>query len=604
MPVAVRCPSCHAPMPEAPDAGGIKCAYCGTLVQATQFMPAPVLAPPPVMAPPPENPFGAGAGAEPWRSPGAPTVARRSGLARFLVVFFVMDALIGAGVAVFFLTRSGSGTFSSSTTTSSGTSAAPAGPLVLPAATLEPGTPLDIDVPDHGGGPTSIDLAFAVPAAAPWEAWMGAENVSRSCTMSVLGAGDAVLAGPLHDSHQVWSWLNLPAGPGTIHVECESSPIPQHLRVQAGPLARWDGRNPLRVAVADGTPAVGVVVPLDREGFWSVSYDGSGMGPYRLLGADGAVLGTGSTSSSGVAEHRLPAGELVAHFAGSGSGSGAGQLTLVRSGPEPLVLGETVVHVPTAQAPSTHFSLRLDAPLRLAVTVVTRGGGADIRVSDAGGVEVAGARGSSGDSAPSAGAAGELPAGVYDVAILSNQETEFRVWAHEAGELRVLAAEERAEYQALRGCSCRADVDGQPGDDLLQLSALVTGTIFEMMSQARIFDLAWALDAGALGALELAGDDVAPPARVGGSSVGVALACTDDAVVVAGLDRVTAWSVATRRMLWSTSFAGTYPPGSGGSGGDLGINCGRLTIRNGVVSVPLAGGGKANVRLADGVVQP
>ncbi|MBI5490812.1 MAG: hypothetical protein HY905_25995 [Deltaproteobacteria bacterium] len=603
MPVAVRCPSCNAPMPEAPDAEGVKCAYCGTLVQATRFMPAPDLAPPPVIAPPPENPFGTVAGAEPWRSAGSPPAVRKSAVARFLVVFFVMDALVGAGVAVFFLTRSGSGTYSSSAATSNGTSEVPAGPLVLPAATLEPGKPLDIDVPDHDDAPTSIDLKLVVAAAAPWEAWMTSENVSRSCTVTLLGAGDAVLAGPLQGSHQVWTWLDLPAGPAKLHVECEGSNIEQHLRVQAGPLARWDGRNPLHVAVADGTPAVGVVVPIDRAGFWDLSYDGSGMGEYRLLGAGGAVLGSGSTSSSSVAEHRLAAGDLVARFEGSGSGSGAGQLTLVRAGPEPLALGETVVHSPTGQAPNAHYSLHLEASLRLAVTVVT-GGGADVWVRDAGGVEVASTRGAPGDTAPTAVAAHDLPAGDYEIAILSNDGTEFRVWAHEAGELRVLSTEERAEFKPLRGCSCRADVDGQPGDDLLQLSAMVTGSTFEMMSQTRAFELAWSLDAGAVGALELAGDDVAPPARVEGNAVGVALACTADAVVVASIDRVTAWSVATRRVLWSTSFAGAYPLGPGGDGGELGINCGRLAVRAGIASVPLIGGGKANVRLSDGMIQP
>jgi LSD1 subclass zinc finger protein len=64
MPIAVRCPSCHAPLPGTPGPEGIKCNYCGTLVQATRYMPAPGLQPP-VIVPPPQAPFGAGKGAEP-----------------------------------------------------------------------------------------------------------------------------------------------------------------------------------------------------------------------------------------------------------------------------------------------------------------------------------------------------------------------------------------------------------------------------------------------------------------------------------------------------------------------------------------------------------
>jgi hypothetical protein len=269
------------------------------------------------------------------------------------------------------------------------------------------------------------------------------------------------------------------------------------------------------------------------------------------------------------------------------------------------VVGETVPHQPTDQAPFAYWAVTLEEPLRLAVTVATEGGGADVRIVNEGGVEVASVRGSGAVSSLTAAAVEPLPAGTYEVSVLSNGGTPFRIWAHEAGELRVLAAEERDEFQALRGCSCKADVDGRPGDDLLQLAVQITGKGLEMISQTYMFDLVWALDAGAVGAIDLTGDEMdAPPTHIEGSRVGVAMACTGEAVVVAALDRVTAWSVGMRRKLWSTSYAGVYPMGGGGGGGDLAIQCGRLTVRNGNVSVPLDGGGKANVRLSDGVLQP
>jgi hypothetical protein len=75
-------------------------------------------------------------------------------------------------------------------------------------------------------------------------------------------------------------------------------------------------------------------------------------------------------------------------------------------------------------------------------------------------------------------------------------------------------------------------------------------------------------------------------------------------VVLAALDRVTGWSIGRRRRLWTTAFDGVHTRGRGGGADELAINCGRLTLRDGLVSVPLEGGGRAVVRLEDGLLQP
>ena len=305
MPVAVRCPSCNAPLPETPDADGVKCHYCGMLVQATRYMPAPV------MVPPPENPLVPPGGAEPWRSPGVPPVARRSSLGRFLVVFFLMDALIGAGVAVFFLTRSGIPSPPEVPSPGGGASATAARPMILPAVALEPGTTQDVDIPPSGETSVEVVLSFPVAVAGPWQAWMAAENVSRSCTLTLHDAAGRKIEVPNEESRHAWVQADLPAGAAKLHVECEDSPIPQQLLLRAEPLPRWDGTNPLRVTVAAGAPAAGMVVPIEREGVYAATYDGSGMGTVHLLGPDGADLGSMGTSSGAVSTLRLPAGELL-----------------------------------------------------------------------------------------------------------------------------------------------------------------------------------------------------------------------------------------------------------------------------------------------------
>jgi hypothetical protein len=139
----------------------------------------------------------------------------------------------------------------------------------------------------------------------------------------------------------------------------------------------------------------------------------------------------------------------------------------------------------------------------------------------------------------------------------------------------------------------------------VQLAVRTTGSAFELLSQSYLFELSWSLAVGTVGWLELSGDETtAPPSQVQGQRVGLGIACAGDTVVVAALDRVTGWSIGRRRRLWSTTFAGTYPRGSAGGGDELALNCGRLTIRNDVVAVPLEGGGRASVRLSDGVLQP
>ncbi len=598
MPVALKCPACHAPLPEAPGADGLKCPYCGTLVQATRYLQAPVLSPPPEASS--DVPPGLAERIEQLRRGDGPRPAR-SPVARMLVLFFVVDAVIGIGIAAYFLLQVAPATTGPAASVGGGDD----GPRVLPAVELEPGTTMEIDLPAHSGGPTTLDLSFTVPAPEAWDAWYSTESVARSCSLTLLGAGDEPRLGPLEDARGAWGWARLPAGPARLHLVCEESPIPLRVRVRAARLPRWDGTSPLRLRVEGRVVATGVVLPIDRDGVWAFQYRSRELGSLAVLAADGTVVGGGAPSDAATGELTLTAGEYVARFDGATDPPAEAELWLARTGPEPLTLGEAVVHQPSDVAPRAHWLVKLDAPLRLAVTASAQRGTLKVELADAAGVPVASAEGHGRRSTSTAAATTELPAGEYRVAVLSHDGSEFRVWAHEAGELRVLTAAERAEHQALRGCTCRTEVDAESGPDLVQLAGRAVGSTFELSSQARRFELVWSLDAGNAGPLELPADDTtAPPLRVDGARLGLGIACTGDTVVVAALDRITAWSVGRRRKLWSTSFAGTYTRGPGADADALALNCGRLTVRNGVVTVPLEEGGRVRVRVADGVLQP
>jgi hypothetical protein len=555
----------------------------------------------PVLQPPPETPAGLAERIEELRR-GGPRPAR-SPVARMLILFFAIDVVVGIGIAAYFLLGSADPTESPG---SSQANVGPApGPRTLPELALTPGAPIDVLFPEHTGGPTTAELTFAVATAGPWQAWYTTSTVARTCTLTLLAADGTVLLGPLEDSSGVWGWAALPVGPARLRVACEDSPILQQLRVLAGPLPRWDGTSPLHLPIAAGTPAAGLVIPIERDGIWAFQYRGQGLGDFRLLASDGTSLGGGSPSDSATGELTVAAGEYVARFDGPQRDDVVAELSLVRTGPEPLALGEAVVHRPTDTAPRAHWVVKLDAPLRLAVTVACREGSAQVSIADAEGVRVAEAEGHPLETAITAAATTEVPAGEYHVSVLSQMGSEFRIWAHEAGELRLLSLDERDEYATLRGCTCRAEVDAEPGTELVQLVVRNTGSAFELLSQSYLFDLAWALRVGTVGSLELSADEAtAPPAQVQGQRVGLGMACAGDTVMVAALDRVTAWSIARRRRLWSTTFDGTYPRGPGAGGDELALNCGRLTLRAGVVAVPLEGGGRANVRVTDGVLQP
>lgn len=162
----------------------------------------------------------------------------------------------------------------------------------------------------------------------------------------------------------------------------------------------------------------------------------------------------------------------------------------------------------------------------------------------------------------------------------------------------------RSEFQTLRGCLCRTDVDRAAGEETIQLAVNVGGASTTITGSgvitSRRFD--WYVDVGSKTSFLLpVGDDTAPPARALGGAFGVGLACDGDVLAVASQNFVTGWSLSERKRLWSTQLGGVYPRGSGTPEG-LAINCGTIKVKKGVIRVPVDGGPALRVRLKDGSV--
>jgi hypothetical protein len=163
---------------------------------------------------------------------------------------------------------------------------------------------------------------------------------------------------------------------------------------------------------------------------------------------------------------------------------------------------------------------------------------------------------------------------------------------------------ERTEFQVLRGCGCRTDVDGQPGAEKIDLAAQMLGHSFSLSggSTSAEYRVAYAVDLGEGTWLQLPVEEPsAPTGNIQGNLLGVGVGCADGLLVVASGSWVTGWSLRDRKRLWNTELEGSYPSEGAGEG-SLAIDCHALGISGGAVRVPLEGGGAVRVKTADGTI--
>jgi hypothetical protein len=158
-----------------------------------------------------------------------------------------------------------------------------------------------------------------------------------------------------------------------------------------------------------------------------------------------------------------------------------------------------------------------------------------------------------------------------------------------------------ARFQPLGGCECRASRN-RPRVELNispRGSKTVVGDPDYEYVDYTVFD--WALTR----------DDepwqlpttmkTAPPEALPGWRSTMGMTCTDDAIVIASIRYVSAWSLADRRLLWTAELEAPFGDDfAQGRRNSYSLSCRNLTVRNGVVEIPLDRRRRLRLGLADG----
>lgn len=166
----------------------------------------------------------------------------------------------------------------------------------------------------------------------------------------------------------------------------------------------------------------------------------------------------------------------------------------------------------------------------------------------------------------------------------------------------------RAEaYQTLRGCSCKADFDGDGKAEKVQLAVKSTavGTWITSAGTSRefAFDFIVRPPAGEPFRLELT-KETAPPRRRRGEVLKLGMACQADRLLFASDSTASSWSLRTQKLEWTKTLPASYTPkASKGRSEGPAISCSRLPVKRDQLSVRLPGGA-VELGVADGTESP
>lgn len=166
----------------------------------------------------------------------------------------------------------------------------------------------------------------------------------------------------------------------------------------------------------------------------------------------------------------------------------------------------------------------------------------------------------------------------------------------------------RSAYQTLQGCFARtSQPSAVSGDGLatVQLALRVAGAGTEITSvgTVRRFTMDYVLDLPGASTWRLPVTvDTAPAAEVATTRFAIALAAADDVLVVASQNVVTGWSLVERRLSWSIPLGGRLPT-DGPAESSLSVDCQRLSVQRGLVTIPRESMRALRVRASDGTVR-
>lgn len=168
----------------------------------------------------------------------------------------------------------------------------------------------------------------------------------------------------------------------------------------------------------------------------------------------------------------------------------------------------------------------------------------------------------------------------------------------------------RDRWQALKGCVCRVDLDGIPGEESVQLAAAVlgSGTTITSAGTRKETEFAFAVLAGSgPPAVLTLRPDTAPPSVLVGSRMAIGVACDGGNMLVASQSSVTAWTLpggerAAWSERWTTPLDGTFPRPVA-SGEDIDVTCVKLPVSRGRITVAREADRDLRLSVRDGSAQ-
>jgi hypothetical protein len=147
------------------------------------------------------------------------------------------------------------------------------------------------------------------------------------------------------------------------------------------------------------------------------------------------------------------------------------------------------------------------------------------------------------------------------------------------------------KYQALSGCGCRGDVERDGRKDQIDLYLQAgASTVISPTGTDNFVNTTFAVAGEGLKPFDLpATEETAPATKYNAGRIGIGVGCENDTMIIAALDKVSAWSLSKREVVWTKPLS---PAFSRFAEGKASVNCSAITVNGGVAHVRTEGGMK------------
>lgn len=158
-------------------------------------------------------------------------------------------------------------------------------------------------------------------------------------------------------------------------------------------------------------------------------------------------------------------------------------------------------------------------------------------------------------------------------------------------EVAAVPAIDLQQYQALTGCGCRGDVERDGRKDQIDLYLRAgASTVISPTGTDNFVNTTFAVAGEGLKPFDLpATEETAPATKYHAGRIGMGVGCENDTMIIAALDKVSAWSLSKHELMWTKPLS---PAFSRFAEGKASVNCSAITVNGGVAHVRTEGGMK------------